>query len=109
MEESEVMKAAKSAWEYTEQGRNHFGQHGAYFPIKEVVTLLHDQDAFFLLAFLRAHNGPLAQFWVSNGLSEHLGWHRTRLAAARARLLALGYIEQIRRASQHNPALFQWA
>jgi hypothetical protein len=109
LEESEVMKVAKSAWDYTERGENWFGQHGAYFPFEEVATLLHDQDAFLLLAFLRAHNGPWAQFLISNGLAEPLGWHRKRLAAARQRLLNLGYVEQIRRASPHVPALFQWA
>jgi hypothetical protein len=108
LEAAEVMKIARSAWDHTEAGRNRFGQHGAFFPIEEVVTMLHEQDAFILLAFLRAHNGPWTEFWVSNGLSETLGWTRKRLAATRQRLLELGYIEQVRRASRHTPALFQF-
>jgi Primase C terminal 1 (PriCT-1) len=108
MEESEVMKVANSAWGYTERGENRFGQHGAYFATEEVAALLPDPDAFLLLAFLRAHNGPWAQFMISNSLCHHLGWRRQRLTAARQRLLDLGYIEQIRPAAQHTPALFQW-
>jgi Primase C terminal 1 (PriCT-1) len=108
MEDAEVMDIAKNAWRYTERGQNRFGQHGAYFPIEEVSALLHDQDAFTLLAFLRAHNGPWAQFMIANSLHERLEWPRKRLAAARRRLLDGGYIEQIRTASQHRPALFQW-
>jgi Bifunctional DNA primase/polymerase, N-terminal/Primase C terminal 1 (PriCT-1) len=108
LEEAEIMRTTKSVWSYTEAGQNRFGQHGAYFPIEEVATLLHNQDAFLLLAFLRAHNGPLAQFWVSNGLSETLGWQRKRFAAARQRLIELGHIKQIRPAFRHSPALFQW-
>jgi Bifunctional DNA primase/polymerase, N-terminal len=109
MEDNEVMQIAKNAWGYTERGQNRFGQHGAYFRVEEFASFLHDQDAFFLLAFLRVHNGPAAQFWVSNGLSENLGWRVKRLAAARQRLIELGRIEQIRRPSRHTPALFQWA
>ena len=57
MEEDEVMKIASSVWDYTERGQNRFGQHGAWFPVDEVVSMLSDQDAFFLLAFLRANQG----------------------------------------------------
>jgi hypothetical protein len=90
------------------KAENRFGQHGAWFPFEEIATLLYDQDAFILLAFLRAHNGPLAQFMVSNSLTEKLGWRRQRIAVARQRLIELRYIEQTRAASQHAPALFQW-
>ena len=33
LSESEVVKTAASAWGYTAQGRNWFGQHGSYLPI----------------------------------------------------------------------------
>src|SRR5262249_42076154 len=109
MDDGEVMTIAKNVWSYTERGQNRFGQHGAWFPIEEVATLLHDQDAFVLLAFLRTHNGPLSQFMIANSLSEEkLGWGRKRLAAARQRLIELGHIKQIRPASQRKPALYQW-
>jgi Bifunctional DNA primase/polymerase, N-terminal/Primase C terminal 1 (PriCT-1) len=49
MEETEVMTIAQSAWGYTQQGQNRFGQHGAWFPMEEVACMLHDEDAFILL------------------------------------------------------------
>lgn len=108
LEEAEVMKAAQSAWGYTERGQNRFGQHGAYFPIEEVMTMIDDQDAFMLLAFLRAHQGPLATFMCANGLTETFRWDRRRLAAARSRLIELDYIRPVRQAGRGHPALFRW-
>jgi hypothetical protein len=51
-------------------------QHGAWFPLDEVIRLVDDQDAFFLLAFLRANQGPNATFMCANGLTEKFGWTR---------------------------------
>jgi hypothetical protein len=105
----EILSTASSAWAITERGDNHFGQHGCYFRTDEIVSMLHDQDALILLAFLKAHNGPWATFMCANGLTEDLGWDRHRLADARRRLIELGYVIQVRRATQGHPALFQWA
>ena len=82
MEDIEVISVATSAWGYTERGENRFGQHGAWFPLDEVNRLI-DPDAFYLLAFLRAHQGPDATFMCANGLAEKFGWRRHRLAEAR--------------------------
>jgi bifunctional DNA primase/polymerase-like protein/primase-like protein len=111
LSQEEVLTAASSAWSYTERGENRFGQHGCYFRTDEIVSMLHDdQDALILLAFLKAHNGPWATFMCTNdGLTEELGWDRHRLADARHRLIELGYMTQIRKATQGHPALFQWA
>jgi hypothetical protein len=112
LDDSEVMNVASSAWSYTERGANRFGQHGAWFPMHEITKLLRDQDAMVLLAFLRAHNGPWATFMCANGLAETFGWPRKRLAAARRRLIELGYIQPVRTASGSGssglPALFRW-
>jgi hypothetical protein len=108
MEEAEIMTIAMSAWTYTEQGRNSFGQFGAWFAIEEIGSMLHDQDAFFLLAFLRANNGPLATFMVANGLSETFQWRRERFAAARKRLIELGYIIQVQKPHQGSAARYRW-
>jgi Bifunctional DNA primase/polymerase, N-terminal/Primase C terminal 1 (PriCT-1) len=108
LEENEVLKSAESAWNYTERGQNRFGQHGAYFPIEEVVTMQNDADAFFLLGFLRAHNGPWATFMCTNSLAETFGWDRRRLADARSRLIELGKMKPVRQAGRGHPALFQW-
>jgi Primase C terminal 1 (PriCT-1) len=58
MQQAEVTKIAKSAWGYTERGENRFGRHGAWFPEEEVDFLIAEQDAFILLAYLRAKQGP---------------------------------------------------
>jgi hypothetical protein len=108
LEETEVMEVVKSAWGYTERGQNRFGQHGAWFPVYEVAAMLQYQDAFVLLAFLRAHEGPRATFMIANGLAEKFGWPRQRLAAARRCLIELGYIEQSRAATTGLAALYRW-
>ena len=54
------MKTAASAWDYEQRGENRFGQFGAWFPFEEIEGLIHDVDAFALLAYLRANNGRCA-------------------------------------------------
>jgi hypothetical protein len=108
MEDTEVISVVRSAFEITERGRNRFGQHGAWFPIDEVDRLVDDQDAFLLLAFLRAHQGPDATFMCANGLAEKFDWTRKRLADARSRLIELGYLHVLRNPGPKAPALFRW-
>jgi hypothetical protein len=108
MDDAEVIKIAKNAWRYTARGENRFGQHGVYFPDEEIATLVLEPDVFALLGFLRAANGPRAQFMVANGLTEKLNWTLKRLQAARKRLIELNHIEEIQKASNHKPALYQW-
>ncbi len=108
MEDSEVMSVAQSAWRITERGDNRFGLHGAWFPLDEVNRMIDDQDAFFLLAFLRAHQGPDATFMCTNRLGDRFGWHRIRLANARSRLIEMGYFKPVRQAGYRTAALFRW-
>src|SRR5262249_23223194 len=108
LEEEEVLSVVQSAWNYTERGQNRFGQHGAWFPTYEVASMLQDQDVFFLLAFLRAKQGLWAIFMCSNGLAEKFSWSRKRLAAARSRLIELGYLCPLRHACRGSAALFRW-
>jgi hypothetical protein len=83
MEENEVMTVAQSAWRITERGDNRFGKHGAWFPLDEVTRMIDNQDGFFLLAFLRANQGPDATFMCANGLADTFGWRRQRFAEAK--------------------------
>ena len=106
--DKEAMRAAHSAWGYTQRGENRFGEHGAWFPIQELTTMFAHQDALILLAFLRAHNGPQATFMCANGIAEMLGWRRHRMAAARQRLAELGYLESVKQAGRGHAALFRW-
>ena len=108
MEDTEVIATARSAWGYTERGQNRFGQHGAWFPKDDVNRLIDNPDAFLLLAFLRAHQGPDATFLCTNGLAEKFGWRRQRLADARRRLIELSYLMVLRQAGPQTPALFRW-
>ena len=104
MQRAEVAKIATSAWGYTERGENRFGQHGAWFPEAEVDFLVAEQDAFILLAYLRAKQGPDSTFMITNGLSKTLGWGRQRLSAARELLIQQGYIRRLRHAANNSPA-----
>jgi hypothetical protein len=107
MENEEMNITVHSAWHITEQGRNHFGQHGAWLGFAEVATMVRDdQDGMVLLAFLRANNGPWASFMCANGLAETFGWTRKRLAEARHRLVELGHIELLRPAATGRPAVY---
>jgi Bifunctional DNA primase/polymerase, N-terminal len=110
LEDDEVVETAKSAWDYTDRGMNRFGLHGVFFPDDEYAELLaHDQDALLLLGFLRSHNGPCAEFLCTNTLAAKFGWSQERLAAARRRMISLGYLTQVRNAGRGHPALFKWA
>jgi Bifunctional DNA primase/polymerase, N-terminal len=113
MEDARVISTAQSVWGYTQRGENRFGRHGAWFPLDEVNSFIvdqtADQDAFWLLGFLRAHQGPDATFMCANGLGEKFGWHRIRLANARRRLIEFGYFKPVRNAGRGSPAMFRWA
>jgi hypothetical protein len=108
MQQAEVQKIATSAWGYTERGENRFGRHGAWFPEEEVDLLIAEQDAFILLAYLRAKQGPDSTFMIANGLSRTFGWGRQRLSSARELLIRRGYVRRLRSATYNEPALYRW-
>ena len=114
MEATEVTKIASSVWKMTTEGRNRFGQHGSWLPTHEVNRLIGEPDTLVLLTFLKANNGPDAEFMIANGLAEgpnaKLPMNRKRLSSARDRLLELGYVRLTRVAGgwDRKPALFKW-
>ena len=110
LEETEVINTAQSAWNYTVQGTNRFGQHGAWLAAEEILRMMAtaNHDALILLAFLRAHNGPWSEFMCTNTLADRFGWDRRRFAAARARLLEQGYVRCTRNAGRGHVALYKW-
>src|SRR5262249_20931669 len=109
MPSEEIMQVAENAWNYTEQGRNYFGQHGIWFSTLEYSQMvLDDGDAFRLLTYLKMQNGVYARFMIANGMAAAFKWSRKRLAVARQRLLDLQIIEQTRAASSQGPALYKW-
>jgi Bifunctional DNA primase/polymerase, N-terminal/Primase C terminal 1 (PriCT-1) len=108
MEDKEVTRIVDSVWGMTLEGRNVIGLRGAFCLTVDHLAIA-DSDAFKLLAFLRAHQGPHAHFMCANGgLTETFGWSRKRLAHARHNLIELGYLVPIRQAGRGNPALFRW-
>jgi hypothetical protein len=109
MDDTEAAGIAANAWSYTQRGLNRFGQPGAWMPTTETNNLIaSDQDAFLLLAFLRANNGPQSTFIAANGLAETFGWTRKRFARARRRLETT-HLVLVRSASVHNgAALYRW-
>jgi hypothetical protein len=107
--DDEVLKVARSAWDYTERGQNRFGQTGAWFSTEEAnILITTDPDKFLLLAFLRANNGPESTFMVANGLGDKIHMPRKRLAATRRRLEQTD-LDMVRPASRYGgPALYRW-
>jgi Primase C terminal 1 (PriCT-1) len=99
LDQTEVVRIARSARDYTEKGLNRFGKYSAYLPAEDVNKLIKQgkraQDELLLTAFLKANRAPNATFIVANGLASTFGWPRKRLAAARKRLLLSGRIRRV--------------
>jgi Bifunctional DNA primase/polymerase, N-terminal len=114
MDHDRVVAAAASAWQYTERGQNRFGQHGSWLTTDEVNALVGEPNTLLLLTFLKANNGPDAEFMISNGLAEGpnapLPMGLKALQRARDRLIKLGYVYQVRAAGGWDrlPALYRW-
>ena len=108
--DDEVAKTAASAWSYTEKGENHFGQKGAWLSQSTVKTLVRDPALFALVGWLKAANGPNAEFLVANGLCapEHLGWPIYQLRQARRRAIETGWIVKVRQEAKGQAALYRW-
>jgi hypothetical protein len=108
--ESEMVKTAESAWGYTTRGENRFGWgRGVWFVASEAVELITgDPDVYLLLSYLRAQNGPRAEFFVANGFAKTFRWGSGRLAAARKRLLSRGDIECVKRPGRRTPGVYRW-
>jgi Bifunctional DNA primase/polymerase, N-terminal/Primase C terminal 1 (PriCT-1) len=113
LHDGDVVRTARSAWNYEENGLNRFGHQGAWIPGEEYDELLAQPDGLVvvnLLAFLRRHQGPRAEFMCTNdGVAQRLKCPEKRVAAARRRLIELGYIKPTRRAGRGVPALFVWS
>jgi hypothetical protein len=110
LEESEVMTTAASAWRYETTGKNWFGHISVHFRDYEFdqFSCNQDQDRFWLISYLRRHNGKSSRFMIANGLADVFGWSVKRLAATRRRALEEGDIIQLRRGANRTPALFCW-
>jgi hypothetical protein len=110
LSDEEVVKTARSAWEITQAGKNQFGQTGAWLPQSTVNALISDPALFALIGWLKAANGPNAEFLVADGLCapKYLGWPIGLLRKARRRAIDTGWIVKIRHEVKGVAALYRW-
>jgi hypothetical protein len=106
--ESEVIATAASAWGYTAQGRNWFGQRGSYLPAAKVEDMVSDPYFLALINWLQAKNAPSATFWVADGLATALGWPERQLARVRKKAVAAGWIVPITAKAPRRPITYRW-
>lgn len=110
LDEDEIAGIVASAWGYTERGENRFGQTGAWLPQTTVQSLVRDPMLFALIGWLKANNGPGAQFLIADGLCQpkYLDWPIDRLRNARRRAIETGWIVKIRQECRGVAALYRW-
>jgi hypothetical protein len=108
LEDAEVMRTAKSVWKMTTEGRNRFGQYGAWLPVSDVDRLVSDPHLCALLSWLKAHNGPERHFFVADGLKDKFGWPRRQFATARRRAINGGWIVQASEPRRGHAAAYVW-
>jgi hypothetical protein len=109
MLDSRVVNTAKSVFGYLERGELRTGEHGAWFKEPQVQSLVREPYLFALIGWLKAKNGPDAEFWIANGLAAaHLGWPEDQLRKARNRAMELGWIEMIVTPAKGRNALYRW-
>jgi hypothetical protein len=104
----EVVKTARSAWQKTEDGKNHFGQIGAFVTLAETQTMVGDPPLLALLVWLKGQNGPTSQFLIADGLAGLLGWSLPRLRRCRKALQHAGLIRLVRPPARGCAALYRW-
>jgi Primase C terminal 1 (PriCT-1) len=108
MQDAEVVKVAQSVWKMTCEGRNRFGQHGAWLPLQVSRKLAGYPNTYTLYGVLRAENGPTSIFPIANAMAPKLGIGRKSFAHARRHLLEERLVEQVCPDTQHYPALYRW-
>ena len=108
MEPAEVVKVAQSVWKMQVEGRNRFGQHGAWVPVQLSRKLASYPNTYTLYGVLRAENGPHSIFPIANAMAPKLGIGRKSFAQARRHLLEEQLVEQVSPDTQHHAALYRW-
>src|SRR5262249_16076666 len=108
MEDAEVVRVARSVWKMTCEGRNRFGQHGAWLPLQLSRKLPVYPNTYTLYGVLRAENGPNIIFPIANPMAAGLGTGRKSFAQARRHLVEEQLVEQVCPDTQHHAALYRW-
>ena len=110
LDDREVVKVAASVWKMHCEGRNRFGQYGAYHSLEIVDQLATtNPDALALLSVLKANNGPQNIFPIANAMANcKIALGRHRLVKARKTLIEAGLVKQIRPNTRDHAALYRW-
>jgi hypothetical protein len=96
--DAEVMKTAKSAWNYQQKGDNWFGSRGMVAIPRDMLRHLDPYETYVYLTLRRAHAGLRETFAIAvNSFSKELGWSKRRLISVRDGLIEKGVIERTHR------------
>ncbi len=110
--DSEVVKTAKSASDYTVRGENWIGTGRRVALHHATVDRLAAENpyALALLLVLKRHHWSREQFVVANEMAGMLGWSLSSFRAARKRLEDQGEIVCIQRGGRrrHDPSIYAW-
>jgi Bifunctional DNA primase/polymerase, N-terminal/Primase C terminal 1 (PriCT-1) len=112
LDDSEVIKAAQSAWRKTERGENWVGLGGVvpvlFTTMDQVLSL--GESAVFLFMHLQRHHSDRKTFCVANAMADRLGWGLAKFRAARRQLVEAGVLRVVRPGgrAQHDPSIYAW-
>jgi len=110
--DSEVEKAARSAWRYEREGRNLVGRGRAIVISHGLLDRLiaANQDAFILLTVLKRHHWG-RDFVLSKNMADTLGWGLRRWKSARDTLVRFGIISCIHAGGMgpNDPPIYAWS
>jgi len=109
MADEEVLKVANSVWAMKSEGRNRFGQIGAWVPLELMRTFKSDLVTLGLYSVLRAENGPNSIFPIANAMAKSVGLSLHSFRESRKKIVRMGLVEQISPDTQHKPAQYRWA
>jgi hypothetical protein len=112
LSEAEIVKTARSAWNYEITNRNLFGRGAALIMMHEEVDELfaENPDALLLLLKLRRHHWG-RDFVLANAMATSLGWGLPRFKAARDCLMRRQHFRRVHAGGRgpNDPPRFQWA
>jgi hypothetical protein len=104
--DSEINAKARYWWRKTQSGENRIGNRGPDLLDHEANLMLRQPDAFLLLRMIRLHHVNTNTFVLANAWSDCMPggrWTRKRFAAARARLIAEGWLTVEKPAGRSRP------
>ena len=111
MNDNEVIQTATSVFKYRMNGTLRPRQHGGVWfpPAAAPAQMIQDNLPLFgLIGWLKAMNGPDAEFWVADGLASILGWSLRKLWKTRQDALDGGWIVHIAPPAPGRPARYRW-